>query len=57
MSSFEIYKVNPLPALTAPFPLILRSNLFIAFKAKLFTTPGKLSLAKKNCKVCYYFFT
>ena len=32
---------------TAPFSLILLSNLFIAFKAKLLTHPGKLSLAKK----------
>ena len=37
---------NPFPALTAPFPLIFLSNLFIAFKVKLLTNPGKLSLAK-----------
>ena len=43
ISSFEINKVNPFPALTAPFPLILLSNLFIAFEAKLLTNPGKLS--------------
>ena len=43
ISAFEINKVNPFPALTAPFPLILLSNLFIAFEAKLLTNPGKLS--------------
>ena len=46
ISSFEISKVNPFPALTAPFPLIFLSNLFIAFEAKLLTNPGQLSLAK-----------
>ena len=45
-SSFEIIKVNPFPAFRAPFPLIFCSNLFIPFEAKLFTNPGKLSLAK-----------
>ena len=40
ISSFKINKVNPFPALTAPFPLFLLSNLFIAFD------PGKLSLTK-----------
>ena len=35
ISSFEINKVNPFPALTAPFPLIVPSNLFIAFDVKL----------------------
>ena len=39
-------KVDPFSALKAPFPLIFLSNLFIAFKAKLFTISGKLSLAK-----------
>ena len=39
-------KVNPFPDLTAPFPLIFLSNLFIAFEVKLLTYPGKLSLAK-----------
>ena len=46
ISSFEINKVNPFPALTAPFPLIFLSNLFFVFKANLLTNPGKLSLAK-----------
>ena len=45
--SFEINKVNPFLALTAPFPLIFLSNLFIAFEVKLLTNPGKLSLAKE----------
>ena len=44
--SFEINKVNPFSALTAPFPLIFLSNLFIAFEVKLLNYPGKLSLAK-----------
>ena len=46
ISSLEINKVNPFPALTAHFPLIFLSNLFIAFEIKLLTNPGKLSLAK-----------
>ena len=46
ISSFEINKVKPSVDLTAPFPLIFLSYLFVAFEAKLFTNPGKLSLAK-----------
>ena len=46
ISSFEINKVNLFPTLTAPFPLIFLSNLFIAFEVILLTNPGKLSLAK-----------
>ena len=46
ISSFEINKVNPFPALTAPFPLIFLSNLFIALEVVLLTNPGKLFLAK-----------
>ena len=46
ISSIEINKVNPFPALTAPFPLIFLSNLLVAFEVKLLTNPGKLSLAK-----------
>ena len=46
MFSFEINKVNPFSALTAPFPLIFLSNSFVAFEVKLLTNPGKLSLAK-----------
>ena len=46
ISSFEINKVNFFPALTASFPLIFLSKLFIAFEVKLFIKPGKLSLAK-----------
>ena len=45
ISSFEINKVNPFPALTAPLPLNFLSNLFTAFDVKLPTNPGKLSLA------------
>ena len=44
ISSFEI---NPFPALRAPFLLMFMLNLFIAFKFKLLTNPGKLSLAKE----------
>ena len=50
ISSFEIKKVNPFPAITAPFPLIFLSNLFIAFEAKLLTNPDKSSLAKGIAK-------
>ena len=46
ISSFEINKVNPFPALTAPFLLIFLLNLFIALEVKLLTNPGKLYLAK-----------
>ena len=56
ISSFEINKVNPFPALTAPFPLIFLSNLFIAFEAKLLTNPGKLSLAKRIATFASAFF-
>ena len=46
ISSFEINKVNPFPALTALFPRIFLSNLLIAFEVKLLTNSGKLFLAK-----------
>ena len=53
---FEINKVNLFPALTAPFPLVFLSNLSIAFKTKLLTNPGKVSLAKGISKfVCAFF--
>ena len=48
ISSFKLSKVNPFPALTASFPLISISNLFIAFESKLLTNSGKLSLAKEE---------
>ena len=32
ISSFEVSKVNPFPALTVSFPLIFLSNLFITFE-------------------------
>ena len=41
--SFEINKVNPLPALTTPSPLILFPSLSITFEVAY---PGKLFLAK-----------
>ena len=46
VSSFKINKVNPFLALTASFPLIFLSRLFIALEVKLLTYPGKLSLDK-----------
>ena len=46
MYSFKINYVNHFPALTASFPLIFLSKLFIAFKAILLTNPGKQSLEK-----------
>ena len=46
MPSSKINKVNRFPALTAPFPFIFLSNLFIAFEVKLLTNPGKSSLAQ-----------
>ena len=50
MFSFEINKVNSFPALTAIFPFIflpsLSITLEVAFEAKLFNNPGKISLAK-----------
>ena len=47
ISSFEINKVNPFSVLTAPFPFMFLSTLFIAFEAKLLTNTDKLSLAKE----------
>ena len=47
ITSFKINKVNPVPALTAPFQLIFLSNLFIAFEVKLLTNPGKWYIAKE----------
>ena len=47
MSSFNINKINSFPALTAPISVcFFFSNLFIAFHIKLFTNPGKSSVAK-----------
>ena len=44
-------KVNPFPSFTAPFALILLSNLNIAIEAAfedvLLTNPGNLSLLKE----------
>ena len=44
--SFKINKVNLFPSLTARFPLIFLSDLFIIFETKLLANPGKLSLVK-----------
>ena len=56
ISSFEMSKVNPFPALTSPFPLIFL-YLFIAFEVKVLTYPGILSLAKGIAMlVCAFFF-
>ena len=49
MSSFEMNKVNHFPALTAPFPQILLSNLLIPEEVAL-THPVKLLLAKGVAK-------
>ena len=46
ISSFEINKVDRFPALTAPFPLVFHSNLFIEFEVKLRSNPDKLPLTK-----------
>ena len=56
ISLLEINKVNPFPALTAPFSLNFISNLFITFKIKLLTHPGKLSLAKGIARFVSTFF-
>ena len=53
---FKINRVNPFPALTALFPLIFLSNLFLAFEAKLLANPGKLSLAKGTATFVRAFF-
>ena len=56
ISLYEINKVNPFHALTAPFPLIFLSNLFTAFESKLLTNPSKLSLAIKITTFVSAFF-
>ena len=57
LSTFKINKVNPFPALTAPFPTTFLSNLFIAFEATLLTNLGKLSLTKGIARSVITFFT
>ena len=42
--------------MTAPFPLILLSNLFIEFEVKLLKNPGKLTLAKRIAMFVSAFF-
>ena len=49
-------KLNPFPALTAPFSLIFLSNLFIAFEVEFLTSQGKLFLAKGIAKFASSFF-
>ena len=56
ISSFEINQVNAFSALTAPFPLIFLSNLFIAFEVKLVINPVKSSLAKEITRFLSAFF-
>ena len=46
ISSVEVNKVNPFFDLTAPFPLIFPSNVFIEFEVKLLAYPSKLSLSE-----------
>ena len=48
--------MNSFPALTASFPLIFLSNLFIAFGVKLLINPGKLSLVKEIAMFVGAFF-
>ena len=47
ISSFAMNKVNPFPALTAPFPRISLSNLFIEFETKFHTNQNKLFQLKE----------
>ena len=54
ISSIEINKLNPFPAVIAPFTLIFLSNLFI--KGKLFTNQDTLSLAKGLATIVSVFF-
>ena len=56
MSSFEMNKINPFLHLTAPFPLILFSNLFITFEAALLIDPDKSSLVKGTATIVSAFF-
>ena len=55
LSSFKVNKVNPFPTLTAPFPLIFLSNLYIVFEVKLLTNPGKCKVSLT--KVIAMFFS
>ena len=56
ISSFEINKLNPFPALTAPFPIIFLSIFLIAFEVKLLTSPGNLFLANRIVSFLSVFF-
>ena len=56
ISSFEINKVSPFPALTVSFSLLFLPNLFISFEAKLLTNLDKLFLAKQIAIFVSVFF-
>ena len=53
-------KLNPFPARTAPFPLVLLSNLFIAFEAAfetiLLTKPCKSFILKEIARSATTFY-
>ena len=55
-SSFEINKVNPFSALTAPFPLIFLSSLSNTEEVVLVANLGKTSLAKRTVRSSNTFF-
>ena len=57
ISSFKIKEVNPFHALTALFPLICFSNLFIAFEVKLLTNRRKLFFDKDKAMFVSAFFS
>ena len=50
-------KVNPFPVFTAPFPLIIISNLSIGDEAALAVNLGKTSLANRTERSNSSFFT
>ena len=55
VSSFKTNKVNPFPALSAPFSLLFLSNFIIVFEDKLLINYGKLSLAKQIARSVFTF--
>ena len=57
ISSFETKKVDRFPALTAPFPLVFHSNLFIESGVKLRTNPDKPPLTKGIAMFVSAFFS
>ena len=56
ISSFEINKLNTLPALTKVLPLIFLSNLSIPDEVALVANLGKTSLAKGTTRSNNTFF-